>query len=201
MPTSLPDAAARVPSPTSISVRESRAEDLPAIAAIYAVHVTEGTASYELVAPSLEEIATRREAVLAAGWPWLVAEADGHVIGYAYASLFRPRGAYRYCVEDSIYLAPHVQRLGAGRQLLTELMARCEAQGARQMVAVIGDAAHLASSIALHRALGFHDAGVLKASGWKFGRWLDTVLMQRALGDGDASDADAAAAPPARSAS
>jgi L-amino acid N-acyltransferase YncA len=127
--------------------------------------------------------------VLGKPLPWLVAERGGVLLGYAYANHFRPRRAYRYCLEDSVYVAPEAQGRGVGRLLLAELLARCTALGARQMLAVIGDADN-AGSIGLHRALGFRHAGVLKASGWKFGRWLDVVLMQRALGPGDASPAD-----------
>jgi phosphinothricin acetyltransferase len=129
-------------------------------------------------------MARRREDVLGKGLPWLVAERDGRVLGYAYANQFRPRPAYRFCLEDSIYLAPQAQGQGVGKLLLAELIARCEARGARQMLAVIGDSAN-AGSIGVHRACGFEPAGVLKSAGWKFGRWLDVVLMQRTLGQGD----------------
>lgn len=165
-------------------VRPSTDADLPAIAAIYAHHVLHGTGTFELEVPDAADMARRRADVLAKGLPWLVAERGGQVLGYAYANHFRPRRAYRFCLEDSIYLAPEAQRQGVGRVLLAELCARCEAAGARQMLAVIGDAGN-AGSIGVHRALGFQDAGVLKAAGWKFGRWLDVVLMQRALGFGD----------------
>jgi phosphinothricin acetyltransferase len=171
-------------------VRPSTAADLPAITEIYAHNVLHGTGTFELEAPELAEMARRREDVLAKGLPWLVAERDGQVLGYAYANHFRPRRAYRFCLEDSIYLAPAAQRQGVGRVLLAELLARCEALGARQMLAVIGDAAN-AGSIGVHRSLGFAHTGVLKAAGWKFGRWLDVVLMQRALGFGDREPGDA----------
>jgi phosphinothricin acetyltransferase len=128
----------------------------------------------------------RRDDVLAKGLPWLVAERDGRVLGYAYANHFRPRRAYRFCLEDSIYLAPEARGQGAGSLLLAELLGRCEALGARQMLAVIGDSAN-AGSIGLHARLGFQHTGILKSAGWKFGRWLDVVLMQRALGTGDAT--------------
>jgi len=167
-----------------VRIRPSTAADLPALTAIYAHHVRHGTGTFEIEPPDQAEMARRRDEVLARGLPWLVAEApDGQVLGYAYANWFRPRPAYRYFVEDSIYLAPPAQGRGLGRLLLAELLARCEAAGARQMVAVIGDAAN-AGSIGLHAALGFAHTGVLKDSGWKFGRWLDVVLMQRPLGAG-----------------
>ena len=166
-------------------LRPSTAADLPALTAIYAHHVRHGTGTFELEVPDEAEMARRRDDVLARGLPWLVAEQDERVLGYAYANHFRPRRAYRFCVEDSIYLDPAAQGRGLGRLLLAELMARCEAAGARQMVAVIGDAAN-AGSIGLHAALGFEHTGVLKAAGWKFERWLDVILMQRTLGQGAA---------------
>jgi len=169
--------------PTPLTVRPSRAEDLAAITAIYADNVLHGTGTFELDAPDDAEMARRRDDVLAKGLPWLVAEQDGEVLGYAYANHFRPRRAYRFCLEDSIYLHPTAQGRGVGRVLLAELIARCEAAGARQMLAVIGDSAN-AGSVGVHRALGFVHTGLLKASGWKFGRWLDVVIMQRALGPG-----------------
>ena len=167
-------------------IRPSTPADLPAIAAIYAWHVHHGTGTFELDAPDADEMGRRRDAVLANGLPWLVAERGSHVLGYAYANHFRPRRAYRFCVEDSIYLADEARGQGLGKLLLAELMARCQAAGARQMLAVIGDAAN-AGSIGVHRALGFEHTGVLKSAGWKFDRWLDVVLMQRALGEGDST--------------
>ena len=164
-------------------IRPSRAEDLPAITAIYRDHVLHGTASFELDPPNENEMARRRDDVLAKALPYLVAEQDGVIAGYAYAGHFRPRPAYRFCVENSIYLASDQQGRGIGRALLAELMTRCEAAGARQMVAVIGGSDNL-GSIGLHAALGFAHVGKLAASGWKFGRWHDTILMQRALGVG-----------------
>lgn len=164
-------------------IRPSTAADLPAITAIYAHHVDHGTGTFELEAPSQADMALRRDDVLAKGLPWLVAESAGQVLGYAYANHFRPRRAYRFCLENSIYLHPQAQGRGVGRLLLAELLARCEAAGARQMLAVIGDSAN-GGSIGVHRALGFAHNGVLHAAGWKFGRWLDVVLMQRALGQG-----------------
>jgi phosphinothricin acetyltransferase len=164
-------------------IRPGTAADLPAITAIYAHAVRHSAASFEIEPPDLTEMANRRDAVLALGWPYLVAEQAGQVLGYAYASPFRSRHAYRFTVEDSIYLHPGAQGRGVGRALLAELIARCQAAGARQMLAVIGDAGN-AASVALHRAAGFADAGVLHAVGRKFDRWVDVVLMQRALGAG-----------------
>ena len=169
--------------PPALLIRPSTPNDLPAISAIYAHDVLHGTGTFEIDAPDLAEMARRRDDVLGKGLPWLVAQADGQVLGYAYANHFRPRRAYRFCLENSIYLAPGARGQGVGRLLLTELVSRCEAAGARQMLAVIGDAAN-AGSIGVHAALGFEHTGVLKAAGWKFGRWLDVVLMQRALGSG-----------------
>lgn len=172
----------------ALLIRPSTPADLPAITAIYAEAVLHGTGTFELEPPDAAEMARRRDDVLAKGLPWLVAEQEGRVLGYAYANHFRPRRAYRFCLEDSIYLHPDARGRGVGRLLLTELVGRCEALGARQLLAVIGDAAN-AGSIGVHAALGFSHAGVLKASGWKFDRWLDVVLMQRALGSGDSTPA------------
>jgi L-amino acid N-acyltransferase YncA len=169
-------------------LRPSTEADVPAITDIYAHAVRHGTGTFELETPSAEEMASRRAHVTQGGWPWLVAEADSGVIGYAYAQPFRPRRAYRFCLEDSIYLAESVRGQGIGRLLLAELIGRCEMLGARQMVAVIGDSGN-AGSIGVHRSLGFEHAGVLKNAGWKFDRWLDVVLMQRELGAGAALDA------------
>ncbi|MBV8380275.1 MAG: N-acetyltransferase [Paucibacter sp.] len=170
-------------------LRPAQDADLPAIQAIYAHAVLHGTGTFETEVPEVPEMARRRAEVLSRGLPWLVAERDGVVLGYAYANYFRPRMAYRFCLEDSIYLAPEAQGQGIGRLLLAELIARCEALGARQMLAVIGDAAN-AGSIGVHKALGFEHTGVLKSSGWKFDRWLDVVLMQRTLGAGDSRTPD-----------
>ena len=171
-------------------IRPSTTDDLPAITAIYAQAVLHGTGTFELDPPDLAEMARRRDDVLSKGLPWLLAQGQGQVLGYAYANHFRPRRAYRFCLEDSIYLHPDARGQGVGRALLAELLGRCEAAGARQMLAVIGDAAN-AGSIGVHAALGFEHTGVLKASGWKFDRWLDVVLMQRALGPGAALPAPA----------
>ncbi|MCE4555151.1 GNAT family N-acetyltransferase [Roseateles cellulosilyticus] len=170
-------------------IRPSTDADLPAIQAIYGQAVRDGTGTFETEEPSVDEMGRRRAEVLGRNLPWLVAERDGTVLGYAYANYFRPRLAYRFCVEDSIYLAPAAQGQGVGRLLLAELIARCEAAGARQMLAVIGDANNT-GSIGVHTALGFAHTGVLKSAGWKFGRWLDVVLMQRALGLGDSAAAE-----------
>lgn len=175
-------------SPPALLIRPSRPQDIPAIANIYGWNVRHGTGTFEIEVPDEAETARRRDDVLAKDLPWLVAECEGRVTGYAYANHFRPRRAYRFCLEDSIYLAPQAQGLGLGRLLLAELIARCEARGARQMLAVIGDSANKAS-IGLHRALGFKPAGLLAASGWKFERWLDVVIMQRELGQGAGSAA------------
>ncbi len=180
-----------MPDPTLI-LRPSTASDLAAITAIYADHVLYGTATFELEAPDEAEMARRRDDVLGKGLPWLVAERGGRVLGYAYANHFRARRAYRFCLEDSVYLAEAARGRGIGRLLLAELLARCEAAGARQMLAVIGDSAN-AGSIGVHRTLGFELVGVMKSSGWKFDRWVDVVIMQKALGLGDAAPPPAGA--------
>ena len=177
-----------MPFEPDLHIRPATDTDLAAIAAIYRHHVEHGTGTFELDAPDEAEVARRHREVSRNGLPWIVAEDErSGLLGFAYADHFRPRRAYRFCVEDSIYLHPHALRRGVGRFLLAELIARCEAAGALQMLAVIGDAAN-AGSIRVHEAQGFVRAGVLKASGWKFGRWLDVILMQRALGRGDACD-------------
>lgn len=164
--------------------RPSTEADAPAIAAIYAHYVLNSTATFELDPPDVEEIGKRRRHVLDRGLPHLVVESDGAVLGYAYSSPYRPRKAYRFTVEDSIYIHPEYTRKGFGRLLLAALIEGCEPAGFRQMVAVIGGADNLAS-IRLHEHFGFRHAGVLRAIGFKLGRWADTVLMQRALGEGD----------------
>ena len=165
-------------------IRASAAADLPYITAIYGWNVLNGTGTFELEAPDLAEMTRRRDDVLSKGLPWLVAEREGQILGYAYANHFRPRRAYRFCLEDSIYLSEAARGQGVGKLLLTELLKQCEALGARQMLAVIGDSAN-AGSIGVHRSLGFEHTGLLKASGWKFDAWRDVVLMQRALGAGN----------------
>ena len=167
-------------------IRPCADADLPAISAVYAEAVQHGTGTFELDAPDLDEMRRRRAEVLAKGLPWLVAEGAGHVLGFAYANHFRPRRAYRFSLEDSVYLHPDARGRGIGRLLLAELLARCEALGARQMLAVIGDSGN-AGSVALHRGLGFEPVGTFRHVGRKFERWLDVVLMQRALGAGAAT--------------
>ena len=168
---------------SALLIRPSLDADLPAITEIYADAVRTGTASFELEPPDQAEMARRRQAVTQAGLPWLTAERSGAVLGYAYAGPFRPRPAYRFCIENSIYVDARARGRGIGALLLAELLARCEAWGARQMVAVIGDSANTAS-IALHARLKFRHAGRVEHVGWKFGRWLDVVFMQRTLGAG-----------------
>ncbi len=165
------------------TIREVSSRDVDAIQRIYSESVLNGVATYELVPPDLAEMAERIKGISGLGYPYIVAEMDGEIVGYAYASAFRTRAAYRFMVEDSIYLAPAARGLGIGRMLLDRLVADCTSVGFRQMVAVIGGA-HPAS-IAVHRAAGFSPSGQITGSGYKFGRWLDTVFMQIALGKGD----------------
>lgn len=175
------------------TIRTADTGDLPAITEIYRESVLHGVASYEIDPPPLEEMQARFSAIIAAGYPYIVAiDTSGVILGYAYASAFRTRAAYNWLVEDSIYLAPEARGRGIGKALLAELIARCTALGFRQMVAVIGGA-HPAS-IAVHRALGFEHGGMMKASGFKHGRWLDTVIMQLELGEGASSEPTAAIA-------
>ena len=169
---------------TALLIRPATPADLPAITAVYGWNVLNGTGTFELEAPDLAEMTRRHADVTDKGLAWLVAERAGQVLGYAYANHFRPRRAYRFCLEDSIYLLPEAQGQGAGRLLLAELTARCEAAGTRQMLAVIGDSANL-GSIGVHRTLGFEQVGLMKSAGWKFDRWLDVVIMQKSLGQGD----------------
>ena len=168
---------------SALTIRPSTPADTAACAGIYREAVRNGTGTFELDEPDDAEMARRRDAILAQGLPWLVAERDGQVLGYAYANQFRPRAAYRFCVEDSIYLAPAARGQGAGKLLLAALIARCEALGIRQMLAEIGDADNK-GSIAVHAACGFEHTGTFAAAGWKFERWLDVVMMQRRLGTG-----------------
>jgi L-amino acid N-acyltransferase YncA len=165
-------------------LRSATENDIPAIQAIYAHWVLHGTASFEIDPPDVQEIARRRADVVSKSLPYLIAERDGDVTGYAYANWFRPRPAYRFTVENSVYVHPDAHRGGIARLLMTELLARCEQAGARQMIAAIGDSAN-EKSIGLHAAMGFTHIGTLRSTGWKFGRWLDTVLMQKQLGAGD----------------
>jgi L-amino acid N-acyltransferase YncA len=166
-----------------LEIRAATAADIPAVTAIYDHAVRHGTASFELEPPDAAEMARRRQALVEAGYPYVVAEADGTVAGYAYAGPYRPRPAYRWSVEDSVYVAPAMQRRGIGAALLGRLIAEAEQRGYRQMIAVIGDSAQI-PSIELHRAAGFRPIGTIEHVGFKLGRWLDTVLMQRALGPG-----------------
>jgi L-amino acid N-acyltransferase YncA len=171
-------------------VRASTAEDAQALAEIYGHHVLHGLASFEEVPPTAADMAERRAAIVALGLPHLVAEADGKVLGYAYAGAFRPRAAYRYTVEDSVYVSPDAIGKGVGRAVLTEVLKACEALGVRQVMAVIGDSNN-AASIGLHAALGFEPAGICKSVGFKHGQWVDTVWMQKPLNTGDATLPDA----------
>jgi L-amino acid N-acyltransferase YncA len=157
---------------SSLEIRPTTATDLPAITEIYAHEVRQGTATFELVPPDLAEMTRRFRALI-----------DGSVVGYAYASSYRPRPAYRFTVENSVYLRPAIHRRGIGRQLLERLITECETRGFRQMIAVIGDSAN-AGSIGVHAACGFQMIGTHPNVGLKFGRWLDTVMMQRELGEG-----------------
>ncbi len=170
----------------SPALRAAGPPDVPRIAAIYAHHVLHGLASFETEPPDEAEVARRLGAVRARGLPYLVAEADDRVVGYAYAAPYRSRPAYRYTVEDSVYVDRDWAGRGIGRRLLERLVAEAAASGCRQMIAVIGDSANR-PSIALHAACGFAPVGRLPAVGFKFGRWVDSVLMQRALGAGEAS--------------
>ena len=165
-------------------LRECHIDDMPQITAIYAHAVEHFAATYELDAPSIDDMIKRRATVLRRGFPYIVAEQEGVILGFAYGNMFRERMAYRFMVEDSIYLAPDAQRKGVGSALLQELMAQCTARGFRQMVAIIGDAENSLGSIGVHRRLGFETTGRMEGSGFKFGRWLDTVVMQIALNGG-----------------
>ena len=161
-------------------VRASKAADIPAIAEIYGEHVLEGTGSFELVPPDAAEIAARRDKIVRRGLPWLVAEEDGVVVGYAYAGPFHAREAYRFSLEDSIYVRPEASGKGVGRLLLEKLIELCRDAGYKQLIALIGDSKN-AASIRVHERCGFEHSGVLKNVGLKFDRYLDVVLMQREL--------------------
>ena len=171
----------------SVSIRPAAASDIAAIARIYAHAVIRGTASFEIDPPDEAEMARRHQAIAGGGYPYLVAEADGAVLGYGYAGPYRMRPAYHWTVEDSVYIAPDAHRRGIGRALLERLIVQSAQRGFRQMIAVIGDSANV-GSIELHRALGFAMIGTLTSVGFKHGRWLDSVLMQRALGSGDSTN-------------
>ena len=168
---------------SAVVIRPATPADIPAIARIYAEAVEHGTASFELEPPDEAEMARRMQFLIDGGFPYIAAEIDGVLTGYAYAGPYRPRRAYRFSVEDSIYVDPGAQRKGVGRGLLKELIEECERRGYRQMIAVIGDSAQV-PSIELHRAAGFRLIGAIENVGFKFARWLDTVLMQRELGAG-----------------
>jgi phosphinothricin acetyltransferase len=168
---------------SDIEIRPAVAADLPAITAIYDEAVRNGTATFELIPPDLAEMTRRFDALVSAGFPYLVALLDGRVAGYAYAALYRTRPAYRFTVENSVYLDPATHRRGIGTRLLQRLVDDCEAQGFRQIIAVIGDSAN-AGSIGVHAKTGFQMIGIHPDVGFKFGRWLDIVMMQRAIGGG-----------------
>jgi phosphinothricin acetyltransferase len=165
-------------------IRPSRDEDIAAITAIYRHHVLTGTGTFEIDPPTEADMASRRADVLSKGLPYLVVEDEGRVIGFAYCNWFKPRPAYRFSAEDSIYMAPDAHRKGMGRALLAELCTQAERAGVRKFLAVIGDSAN-AGSIGVHTAVGFSHVGVLKSCGWKFDRWLDVVMMEKPLGAGD----------------
>jgi phosphinothricin acetyltransferase len=172
-----------------IIVRDAEVADMPTIQAIYARQVSQGLATFEEVPPTTDELLARRHSVLNLGLPYLAAELSGRIVGYSYATSYRPRPAYRNTIEDSVYVAEGMQGRGVGRALLTALISRCETGPWRQMIAVIGDSGN-AGSIALHERLGFCRVGTLEAVGFKLGRCVDTVLMQRALGAGQDAPPD-----------
>jgi L-amino acid N-acyltransferase YncA len=168
------------------TIRLSRDTDLPAITAIYGHHVLHGTGTFETDPPTEAEMTARRADVLAKGLPYLVADDDGRVLGYAYCQWFKPRPAYRFSAEDSIYLHPDAQGKGLGKALLAELERQAEAAGIRKLIAVIGDSGNQ-GSVGVHRTLGFKPVGVIQSCGWKFGKWLDIVLMEKQIGAGDST--------------
>lgn len=167
-----------------MQIRSATPDDLPDIQAIYAHHVLTGTGTFEEVPPSVEEMTARHAQVVGAGWPWLVAADASGVLGFGYYTQLRERSAYRFAAEDSIYVRDDVRGQGVGKALVAALLAHAERAGFRQMFAIIGDAEN-AGSIGLHAALGFRMAGTWRACGVKFGRWLDVIHMQRAIGPGD----------------
>jgi phosphinothricin acetyltransferase len=172
-----------------VVLRTARVGDLPAITSIYAHHVSTGTASFELEPPDANEMERRWRDVVERGLPYWIAERPGEIVGFAYASPYRPRAAYRFTLEDSVYVRDDCVGAGIGRKLLDLLVAECARWGARQMIAVIGDSANTAS-IRLHAVAGFTHLGTLDKVGWKFGRWLDVVLMQRVLAEGASTAPD-----------
>ena len=165
------------------NIRPATNDDIPAAAAIYAEAVENGTGSFELKPPTPAEMARRFKELVEAGYPWLVAENGGTIVGFAYAGPYRERPAYRHTVQDAIYLAPSARGQGVGRALLAAVIDEAERLGFRQMIGIVGDSANRAS-IQLHASLGFMPIGVLHDVGWKHGRWLDTVMMQLSLGKG-----------------
>jgi phosphinothricin acetyltransferase len=171
---------------STIAITDATAADLPEIQAIYAHHVLHGTGTFEEVPPSLEEITARHAAGIAAGYIWLVAKDATGVLGYAYYGAFRARSAYRFIAEDSVYVREDQRGQGVGKALVAELLARAEAAGIRQMLALIGDSDNI-GSIGMHASLGFTRTGVMRAVGWKFARWLDVVIMQKPLGESDST--------------
>ena len=173
----------------NVIVRDTEDADLPTIQTIYAHEVLHGLATFEEVPPTIDGLLTRRAGIVKLALPYLTAELGGEVVGYSYAAPYRPRLAYRYTLEDTVYVAEGMQGRGIGQALLSALIARCEPAPWRQMIAVIGDSDN-AGSIALHQRLGFRNVGTLDAVGFKLGRWVDTVLMQRALGPGHHTPAD-----------
>jgi phosphinothricin acetyltransferase len=170
-------------------LRDAAPGDLPAITAIYAHHVLHGTGTFEEAPPDEAKMARRVAAVQDKGWPWLVAEENGQVLGFAYLAQFRPRSAYRHAGEDSVYVRDDIRGQGVGKALVAALLRRGEECGFRQVFAVIGDSENV-GSIGLHVSLGFRQVGVMRSAGAKFGRWLDVVTMQRAIGRGDRDPPD-----------
>lgn len=168
------------------TIRPSQLEDIPAITAIYAHHVLHGTGTFEVDPPTQDDMASRRADVLSKRLPYLVATEGDKLLGFAYCNWFKPRPAYRFSAEDSIYMAPDAQARGLGRALLAELMAQAELAGVRKLIAVIGDSANI-GSVGVHRSVGFSHVGTLKSCGWKFDRWLDVVMMDKSIGLGDSS--------------
>ncbi len=185
----VPPSSLRAKDDPEIIVRDTADADLPTIQTIYAHEVLHGLATFEEVPPTIDELRRRRAGIVKLGLPYLTAEVAGQVVGYSYAAPYRPRPAYRHTLEDSVYVAEGMQDRGFGQALLSALIARCETGPWRQMIAVIGDDDN-AGSIALHQRLGFRNVGTLDAVGFKLGRWVDTVLMQRALGPGRNTPAD-----------
>lgn len=177
--------ASRATAPDAFVLRDAREEDAAEIGAIYAHHVLQGTASYDKDPPSAEDFRKKIAWVLGSGWPFLVAEKDDQIVGYAYATQFRDRAAYRWTAENSIYVRADQFRRGLGKALLRELLTRSEACGFRQMIAVIGGAEE--ASVQLHASCGFKECGRIRAAGWKHGRWLDNVYMHKPLGEGSST--------------